>query len=765
MCIIHVYPYETLDYMIGEYVHEDVLRLIIIFAVFLLFAAGAAFAQEQRYDQEQEKTVVIPKVSRPPKFEDFINGTPREAELVITDFRQVDPGDGDPPSQPTTAYLSYDDKNLYAAFICKDDPSKTRATISRRDAIFRDDRVTLSLDTFHDHQRNYWFEANAYGVQQDGINTSGVDDLNFDTLWYSEGRIVEDGYIVFMTIPFKSLRFPNKPVQDWGIMVSRAIQRNNEWVNWPYMTWRLMPSWAGQFGNLEGIQDISPGRNMQFIPYAGFSRASYWNPMLPGLQYDTKNDFRAGLDGKIVLRDSLTLDMALNPDFSQVESDSPQVTVNQRYEVFFPEKRPFFMENTDYFQTPEEILFSRRMVDPQFGARLTGKIGRWGVAALAGDDRAPGKSAPEDADYYGDRAAVGVFRLYREIGKESRVGGLITSRDFAGSSNRVFSLDTRLQLKQNLILTGQWMGSRSQHLDGVSQNGTAGYLRLAQSGRHFNANAYYRDRSPGFETDMGFITRVDIRETGGSTSYSWRPEKGSIISYGPSFSGSFIYDHGGTLMDWTASPSFRVELPRYTTLSYTRNESFEHFAGEDFRKSSDRVSISSQWQRWLQLSSSLEYGDRINYYPAQGMRPFLAKSLDTNFTLRLVPTPQLQIDETYIFSRLAADGRGTVFNNHIWRTKANYQFTREFSLRAIVDYNAVLPNDALVGLERSKRLGLDVLFTYMLHPGTALYIGYTDNYENLRFDPTVSPLVERGSFPDTSVGRQIFAKFSYLIRI
>ena len=765
MCIIHVYSCETLGIDLENTFMKMFYALIMIFAASLLLAAGAAFAQEQSYAQEQEKTVVIPKVSRPPKFEDFINGTPREAELVITDFRQVDPGDGDPPSQPTTAYLSYDDKNLYAAFICKDDPSKTRATISRRDAIFRDDRVTLSLDTFHDHQRNYWFEANAYGVQQDGINTGGADDLNFDTLWYSEGRIVEDGYIVFMTIPFKSLRFPNKPVQDWGIMVSRAIQRNNEWVNWPYMTWRLMPSWAGQFGNLEGIQDISPGRNMQFIPYAGFSRASYWNPMLPGLQYDTKNDFRAGLDGKIVLRDSLTLDMALNPDFSQVESDSPQVTINQRYEVFFPEKRPFFMENTDYFQTPEEILFSRRMVDPQFGARLTGKIGRWGVAALAGDDRAPGKSAPEDADYYGDRAAVGVFRLYREIGKESRVGGLITSRDFAGSSNRVFSLDTRLQLKQNLILTGQWMGSRSQHLDGVSQNGTAGYLRLAQSGRHFNANAYYRDRSPGFETDMGFITRVDIRETGGSTSYSWRPEKGSIISYGPSFSGSFIYDHGGTLMDWAVSPSFKVELPRYTTLSYTRNESFEHFAGEDFRKSSDRVSISSQWQRWLQLSSSLEYGDRINYYPAPGMRPFLAKSLDTNFTLRLVPTPQLQIDETYIFSRLAADGRGTVFNNHIWRTKVNYQFTREFSLRAIADYNAVLPNGALIGLERSKRLGLDVLFTYMLHPGTAFYIGYTDNYENLRFDPTVSPLVERGSFPDTSVGRQIFTKFSYLIRI
>jgi len=742
------------------------IKLLYTFIPIALFTGGgAAFAQERRYELEQVRTVDIPKVSRPPKFEDFITGAPREAEAVITDFRQVSPSDGDPGTRPTTAYLSYDDKNLYVAFICKDDPSKIRATITRRDTISRDDRVTLSLDTFHDRRRSYFFSSNAYGVQEDGINIDGSNDNNFDTLWYSEGRIVEDGYVVLMTIPFKSLRFPNTPIQTWGILLARPIRTNDEWVNWPFFTWRLSPSYAGQFGDLTGIRDISPGRNMQFIPYAGFSRASYWNSLKPGLQYDTENDFRGGLDAKMVLRDSLTFDMTLNPDFSQVESDSPQVTVNQRFEVFFPEKRPFFMENSDYFKTPENLFFSRRMADPQFGARLTGKLGRWGIAALAGDDRAPGETAPEDADYYGDRAAVGVFRLYRELGKESRIGGLVTSRDFAGSSNRVFSLDARLQLTQNLTLTGQWMGSRSRKLDGVKQNGTGGYLSLEQSGRGFNAGAYYRDLSDGFETDMGFIKRTNIRETGGNAEYTWYREKGNVIDYGPSFSGSVIYDHDGTLTDWTVSPSFNISFSRYTKLSFTRNESFEHFAGGDFRKRGNRVSASSQWQRWLHLSSSLEHGNRVNYYPATGEQPFLAKSLDTNFTLKIIPMPQFQIDEIYLYTRLAADGRGTVFNNHIWRTNANYQFTREFSLRAIVDYNAVLPNDALVNLERRKRLGLDILFTYMLHPGTALHIGYTDNYENLRYDPNISPLVQRSSFPDASVGRQIFAKFSYLLRM
>ena len=739
------------------------LSYLIIIPLMCFACIDTARAQEQV--QEQIRTVDIPKVSRPPRFEDFINGTPREAELVITDFRQIEPGDGEPLSQPTTAYLSYDDKNLYAAFVSKDDPSKIRATIGRRDDLNSEDRVGISLDTFHDGQRNYWFESNPYGVQMDGANTNGSVDDNFDTLWYSEGRIVEDGYIVLITLPFKSLRFPNAPVQTWGLMVSRVIQRTNEWANWPHVSWRLRPSWAGQFGTMTGIQDISPARNMQFIPYAGFSRANYWESAKPGLQYDTQNDFRAGLDAKMVLRDSLTLDMTLNPDFSQVESDSPQVTINQRFEVFFPEKRPFFIENADYFQTPEDLFFSRRMSDPQFGVRLTGKIGQWTIGALAGDDRAPGKIALEDASYHDDRAAIGIFRLSRELGEDSRVGALVTSRDFAESSNRVFSMDTRLKLSQNIVLTGQWMKSQSRHLDGSSQDGAAGYLNLAQSGRHFTANAYYRDRSPEFEADLGFITRVDIREAGGNARYYWRPQKGNILSYGPSFSGSVIYDHDGTLTDWTASPSFRIELPRQTALSFTHNEKFERFANIDFRMSSNSVSISSEWQKWLHLTSSVEHGNRVNYYPAGEDLPFLADSLNTNFTLRFLPTPQLQIDKTYIYTRLAADGRGTVFNNHIWRTKTNYQFTREMSLRAIVDYNAVLPNDTLVKLERRKRLVLDVLFTYMLNPGTAFYIGYTDNYENLRYDPTASPLVQHGAFPSTSTGRQIFAKLSYLLRM
>ncbi len=732
--------------------------LSVVFAAFGLYPAVAQDTPAGR----------IPMVSRPPKFEDFLNKTPREAELTITDFRQFDPGDGDPISRPTTTYLSYDQKNIYVAFDCKDDPAKIRAHITKRDAsIFSDDWVDVSIDTFHDHRRNFGFSANPYGIQMDYIHSDSGDDDSFDTLWYSEGKLTSDGYIVFMTIPFKSLRFPHTSTQTWGILLSRFILRNNESGTWPHVTRRLLPSWTGQFGHLNGLANISPGRNFQFIPYGMFSAARNLDSTIPGLNYSNDKDARAGVDAKMILRDALTFDMTVNPDFSQVESDSPQVTVNQRYEVFFPEKRPFFIENADFFQTPENLFFSRRIMDPQVGLRMTGKLGRWGVGALATDDRAEGKMRAPDDPYYEDRAGIGVLRIYRELGKESRIGMLATSRDFGSSSNRILAIDTRLKFGTNWTATGQLIASRTRTLSGRRYDGAAGYARLSRSGRKFHMNTYYQDHSPDFETDLGFIQRVNMRETGYDMGYSWRPEKSKVVSFGPHIAGSVTWDYSGTMTDWKANPSFMFELTRMTNIFIGHTESFERFDGIDFRKSYSSVDFSTEWLRWLAFNASIGRGDRINYYPAGGLRPFLARSFDNTFGFTLKPSARLNVNETYLYSRLASPQHSdaSIFNNHIFRSKVNYQFSREFSLRAIIDYNAVLPNSSLVYLEHTKRLGLDFLFTYLLHPGTAVYVGYTDNYENMHMDPRVSPYMQRNGLPDTSAGRQFFVKLSYLLRM
>jgi hypothetical protein len=334
---------------------------LLLSASLVAILAVAAVAQTQK--------LAIPRVTRPPKLEEFLGDNQRTDLAKLTDLRQRDPGDGDPVSQPTTVYLGYDDKNFYAVFICRDDPDKIRAHMSKREDIMSDDAVALFLDTFHDRQRCYEFIVNPLGIQLDGIATEGQnDDFTFDTVWHSEGKLTPSGYAVLIAIPFKSLRFKNSDLQTWGISVARMIQRNNETSFWPFISHKI-PAFNSQLAELGGIERISPGRNIQLNPYGFLANAKFLDQNIPAIKSQTEG--RAGLDAKIVFHDSLTLDITVEPDFSQVESDDPQVTVNQRFEVFFPEKRPFFMENAGFFSTPETLFFSRRIANPQFGVRLT----------------------------------------------------------------------------------------------------------------------------------------------------------------------------------------------------------------------------------------------------------------------------------------------------------------------------------------------------------------------------------------------------------
>jgi hypothetical protein len=720
-------------------------------------------------------TLQIPRVSRPPTLEEFLNGTPREAEAEVTDFRQFDPKDGAPVSQPTAAYLSYDDTFLYVGWVCKDEPGQIRAHMMKRDQLLSEDRVSIGIDTFHDHRRNYWFDVNPFGIQMDGITTDGMDDFSFDTLWYSEGRLTPDGYVVLQKIPFKSLRFPKTPVQNWGIVLNRMIQRNNEMSCWPYISRRLLPGWTSQFGHLEGVERISPGRNLQFIPYGFLSHASFLDADSghnPRFAKDTEP--RAGLDAKMVLRDALTLDLALNPDFSQVESDEPQVTVNQRYEVFFPEKRPFFIENASLFQTPERLFFSRRIADPDLGMRLSGKFGPWALGALAIDDGAPGLRISEMDPDHGRRAAVGVVRLQRELGRESRIGTLVTSQDFASSLNRVVSVDGRLRFADNWSITTQAAQSFTRRQDGQELSGPAYLAEIARHGKSYHMFSTYRERGRDFRSEIGFIPRVDMRQMVNHFHITARPETGRLVSWGPSIYTICTWDTKGELQDWEIEPTFDLQLTRMTHLRFERSDRFERFEGLEFRKGSSRLAVASEWFRWLAVSTSFSRGSNINYYPAPGIAPFLGQSEYLNLETTVRPTPQLIMQNTYILSRLRHSGALTlsahanpvnVFNNHIARSKINYQFTPALSLRAIFDYNSILPNASLVSLEKEKRVGADLLLTYMVNPGTALHVGFTDLYENLALDPAQPRPLYRIDSPETSVGRQVFIKLSYLFRM
>jgi len=702
-------------------------------------------------------TMSIPRVAEPPELDGVLAGRPAGA-AVVKDFRQNQPGDGSPASEATIAYVSYDDKHLYVIFDCQD-RGGVRAALSKRENIADDDRVVVYLDTFHDRRRAYEFAVNPVGVQRDGIRTEGqTTDYNFDTVWRSEARITDRGYAVLIAIPFSSLRFSAADNQRWGIALGRYIARRGETSFWPYITSRVN-GFVRQMADLDGIRGTSSGHNAQLVPYGAFTGSHYLDPNLAA--FAQSEEARLGLDAKAVFRNAFTLDTTINPDFSQVESDDLQVTVNQRYEVFYPEKRPFFTENANFFGTPERLFFSRRIVDPRFGGRLTGKAGGWALGAIVASDRVHTSSNVGVAD-----AAVGVMRLQREIGRDSFVGVAATSRDVGPASNEVAGIDTLIRLSPTWILSAQAIGSFDR-TSTREKRGSAFNAAISRGGRHFTYNSSYRERSPDFSARLGFIQRVDIRTTDQYVAYYWIPERGPLLSFGPVASASIGWDYAGRRQDWSVQPGLSFHFRRQYGLSLFHTDSYELFNGVEFRGFNDTVSAYTNQSNRMSFSASLSRAETPNYSPPAGVAPFLGESRSANVGMTLRPTRRLRIDEEYYFNHftntaaVAGSAIGsTIFTNHFSRTKVNMQFSRALSVRAIIDYTSLEPDPSLIAYTLSKGLRGDVLITYLVNPFTAFYAGYTERYDNLEIDPT-GPTLRPLPTASALSSRQLFVKISY----
>jgi hypothetical protein len=296
--------------------------------------------------------------------------------------------------------------------------------------------------------------------------------------------------------------------------------------------------------------------------------------------------------------------------------------------------------------------------------------------------------------------------------------------------------------------------------------------QVDREGRGFDFSTGYLQVSPDFRADLGFVRRRDIRSLESEAEYTWYPAKSRVQNFRLGLESSGIWDFSGALEEWTIEPGLELQFAGQTEIGVRHWNIFERYEGYDFRRQSTAVYASTQWLSWLNLNGSADWGTAINYYPAEGLEPFLADSVEVEAGFTLKPIPPLRIDQSYLYSKLdtrheeggclCTAGSG-IFSNHILRTRASYQFTRELSVRFIVDYESVGPNEALVDLEEERRLGYDVLVTYLVNPWTALYVGYTDTYENWMLDAMSRP-VARSDSAGTNVGRQVFVKLSYLFR-
>jgi hypothetical protein len=393
------------------------------------------------------------------------------------------------------------------------------------------------------------------------------------------------------------------------------------------------------------------------------------------------------------------------------------------------------------------------------------------VGALAIDDRAAGPSLEEGEPGFGDRAGIGVFRLQRELPRQSNIGFLATMRNFSTHDNRVLGADGRWKLNDNWVASGQAVYSQTTSDRGARESGPAFIGEVSRSSRTLQYQLSYADIAPGFTAPLGFIPRVDKRELEQWGQYRWRPNNRTVLSFGPEVNATALWSHDGTIEEWEAGTEFSVELKGGTNLDAEYSESMERYQGVEFRKNESSARFETAIVKWLECSVHFRTEDEINYYPAGGLVPFLGNgvNLESNATLKI--TAPLRIDETYLFTRLspksdftARAANGAIVTNHIFRTRASYQFTRALSLRAIVDYSTVLPDPALIALEKETRLAADLLVTYLVNPWTAFYVGYNDGYENFGVDPAFRNRLLRTDSGLTPTGRQFFVKASYLFR-
>jgi hypothetical protein len=744
--------------------------------------------------------VSVPRVTEPPRLEDFLEMRPSakwEGKLAKVDnFIQRLPSDGQPSTQKTEAYLGYDDRYFYCIFVAFDsEPSKVRGNRTPRDNVTGDDKLDLFLDTYHDRRRAYVFTVNAYGHQMDGLWTEGPRnqyDDTWDAVWESRGQLTEQGFVTWIAVPFKSLRFPATEEQTWGIVLVRWIVRNNESATWPRVSTRIEGRMS-QEATLQGLRGISPGHGDMLIPYAytrSFRTLDQSIPTEPFFQSKTLEP-RVGADAKLVLKQSFSLDMTVNPDFSQVESDQPQITVNRRFEAYFPEKRPFFLENPSFFETPLNLLFTRNIADPQFGVRLTGKRGPYAIGALFADDRSPGESVAAGDPLYDKRAFFTVVRVNRDIFRQSTVGLIFTDREFAGTFNRVGGLDTRFKLHKNWWVTAQAVASSTTLPGGARSAGPAYKTQARFDGRTFYSNAEYNDLSPGFNTLTGFIStetverpinvgrtitrpplRTDMRGASEIAMYRFRPEGKHLISWGPTAFINPVWDHHGNRLDMYQDYTMSWEFTGQTAFELYYQADQEMLRPQDFAGltanqvySHHRQGAYFETALLTQLAFKADYsqGAQLNVVPPSGQLPLLANLSQASLSLVVRPERHLRIENTYLLDRLVDRTTGeSVFNNDIIRSVWTWQFNRKLSVRVIPQYNSVLANPARTSLGTSKNFNADFLVTYLLNPFTALYIGYNRNMDNLEllpYTPYNQLLRTQGLLTD---GHQFFVKFSYL---
>ena len=694
---------------------------------------------------------------------------------VATNFAENFPDQMAKPPIEMKGYLTFDETHLYAAFEIWDDPDAIRANFSDRDEIWNDDYVGLILDINNNGREMYFIASNPLGIQGDTRISPNNEDLGFDVVYKSEGRITDSGYIVEMAIPFRSLRFPDTAAQSW---------RATFWITHPrdsrnQYTWSAInpdeACWPCQFGTFEGMEGVRSAGNIEILPaLTGAQSASLRVEGDPNSGLDNgKLNADPSLNVKYGITSSMTADFALNPDFSQIEADVAQIDVNSTFALFFPERRPFFQEGADQFSTYLQTVYTRSINDPIAASKFTGRFGDMSVAYIGARDNTSPLLLPfeERSDFLQvGKSYSNILRVVKNFSDESFIGGLVTDRRLdEGGSGTVFSLDGNLRLFNKYALSGQWATSITQEmndpersetlveerfgnnrytslLDGESFSGTGYNLEFGRNARHWNFEFEYEQLSPTFRADNGFIRQNNSKEFFGFQSITLYPKSSFLDRIQPYVYGLRTWNFDNTPKLSFIAPSIGITMKGQTYFEANYQIGEEQFNNVLFTGlNSVDLFINSSYFEWIRLGGGVEIGKDI----ARNLEnPEIGDMLDIFAFGTIRPTSRLNIQPRFNYSRLSDLETGeTFFKGYIARARVNYQFTRRLFLRTVFQYN-----------DFSESFEVDPLLTYRINPFSAFYIGSTHDYFTLEgFRPGSSRNLYQSQ-------RQFFFKFQYLFR-
>ena len=703
--------------------------------------------------------------------------------IHITEFVQQNPVEGAPATEDTDVWIAYDSQNLYIAVHAHySDPSIMRANRVDRDQSFDDDNISFYFDTFLDQQRAYLFSVNGYGVQGDAIvNARGfgrsnrrrstgsfsafrggipTGDNSWDALFSSGGQTVADGYTAEVAIPFKSLRYPERDQglpHRWGFQIVREIRGKDEFQVWAPVT-RNVSGFLTQAGLLEGMTNLSLSRNLEIMPT--FTGVQYGSLNQQGKFIDGDPSPEGGVNVKYGITSNLIADFTYNPDFSQIESDLPQIEVNQRFALFYPELRPFFLEGAEIFSPQRGMVTfvnTRTIVDPEFGGKITGKVGNTTVGLMIANDEAPGRTDSSTDSAFGETANNIVGRARYDLYAESYVGALVTHREFLDTHSTLGALDGNFRLGQTQSLSFQAVQTDHRDLEQMDREGQMFNLSWRFTDRHWTSFISLYTLSPDFRTDIGFVRRVDQKQGFSSQGYTFRPESW-VVSWGPSVRYNWNHDFNNVLQDLDKRVAFDATFARNISVNSQFQDEMERFGGINFQKQAGRIGGQVSTSRRVSVGGYYEYGDLVRYVE----NPYLGRGSTGSFFAALRPLSRFQSEinlrtSDFIDPRTGDD---LVFDVKILRALSTYQFTDRFLLRNISEYNTF-----------DKTVDLNLLFTYRLNAGTAFYIGYDDHYrqaDQIYGDDMDGDGIDDQLFPMATVYKQtnraVFTKFQYLFR-